>query len=155
MILPGDTVTFEYTGRLIDDTVFDTTRREVAEEAGMLERQPERSFEPMTITTATGMVTLGLERVLIGMEEGDETTAKIQPEHAYGEYDEDLVREYDVEEFEEMMQGETPEVGTVVETEVEELGTITDVEEETVTVDYNHRLAGETLFYEVEILEVE
>jgi FKBP-type peptidyl-prolyl cis-trans isomerase 2 len=155
MILPGDTVTFEYTGRLIDDTVFDTTRREVAEEAGMLERQPERPFEPMTITTATGMVTLGLERVLIGMEEGDKTTAKIQPEHAYGEYDEDLVREYDVEEFEEMMQGETPEVGTVVETEAEELGTITEVDEETVTVDYNHRLAGETLFYEVEILEVE
>ena len=155
MILPGDTVTFEYTGRLVDGTVFDTTRREVAEEAGILERQPDRSFEPMTITTTTGMIIIGLEEVLIGMEEGDETTAEIPPDRAYGEYDEDLVREYDAEDFDEMIQGETPEEGMVVETEAEELGTITEVGEDTVTVDFNHQLAGETLFYEVEILEVE
>lgn len=154
-ILPGDTVTIEYTGRLPDGTVFDTTREEVAEETGMAERQPDRSFEPLTMTVAADEVIIGLDATLVGMDEGQETTVEIPPDRAYGERDEDLVREYDVDVFDEMMGGTEPEPGMVVETQEGEMGTITEVAEEYVEVDFNHELAGRTLTFDVEVLEVE
>jgi len=41
-IATGDSVTLEYTGRLDDETVFDTSRKSVAEETGLAEAQPDR-----------------------------------------------------------------------------------------------------------------
>jgi len=40
-IATGDSVTLEYTGRLDDETVFDTSRKSVAEETGPAEAQPD------------------------------------------------------------------------------------------------------------------
>lgn len=154
VIVPGDTVTIEYTGRLPDGTVFDTTREDVAEETGIAERQPDRSFEPLTHEVAADEVIIGIDATLIGMEAGQKTTAEILPDRAYGEWDEDLVREFDVDVFEEMMDGTEPVSGMAVETQEGEMGTITDVADEYVEVDFNHELAGRTLTFEIEVLDV-
>jgi len=47
-IATGDTVTVEFTGRLKDGTVFDTSRESVAEETGLAETQPKRTYDPLT-----------------------------------------------------------------------------------------------------------
>ena len=49
----GDSVTLEYTGRLDDETVFDTSRKSVAEETGLAEVQPDREYAPLTVEVGT------------------------------------------------------------------------------------------------------
>lgn len=53
-----------------------------------------------------------------------------------------------------MMDGTEPVSGMAVETQEGEMGTITDVSDEYVEVDFNHELAGRTLTFEIEVLDV-
>jgi len=154
-IATGDTVTLEYTGRLDDGTVFDTSLESVATEEGLAEDQPEREYQPLTVDIGEGRIIEGLEDALIGMEAGDEETVTIEPEQAYGERTDDRVVEYDADEFREMLGGREPEEGLELQTEQGMPGVVTDVSEDTVDVDFNHELSGETLEFEVEVVSVE
>lgn len=150
----GDQVSLEYVGRLTDGTVFDTSRESVAEEAGLLEAQPNREFSPLTVEIGSNRIIEGLEEGLLGLEAGDTETITIPPEKAYGEPDEDNVIEHDREEFDQMLQGAEPEVGMQIQTEQGAVGEIVAVEDDVVRLDFNHELAGETLEFEVEIVDV-
>ena len=153
-ITEGDEVTISYVGQLEDGTVFDTSDRDVALESGLLDAEPDRAYEPLTIDIGDDDVIPGLQEALIGMEEGAETTVQIGPEAAYGEYSEDRIADYDRESFEEMIGDHELEEGFRVETDEGLPGEVTGFDEETVTVDFNHELAGETLVFELEILDV-
>ncbi len=150
----GDSVTLEYTGRLTDGTLFDTSREDVANEAGLADTQPEREYGPLTVEVGAERVIEGLEEALIGMEKGDEDTVTISPENGYGEWTDEHVREYGADEFQEMVGGETPEVGSYLETQDGNIAEITHADSETVRVDFNHQLAGETLEFDIEIVDV-
>ena len=153
-ITTGDTATIDYTGRLDDGRIFDTSRETVAEEAGLTDAQADREFEPLTVETGAGQIIDGLEEALVGMEAGDEDTVTIPPEKGYGEPTDDRIREYDAEEFERMTGGETPAEGAFVESPQGGMGEIVHAGSETVRVDFNHQLAGETLEFEIEVLDV-
>jgi len=151
----GDTVTIEYTGRLDDGTVFDTSLESVATEEGLADDQPERDYQPLTVEIGAGRIIEGLEEGLIGMEAGDEDSVTIEPEQAYGERTDDRVVEYDADEFRQMLGGRDPEVGLEIQTEEGLPGEVVDVDDDTVRVDFNHELAGETLTFDVEVVSVE
>jgi len=153
-IATGDSVTVEYTGRLDDGAVFDTSRESVAEEAGLAETQPDREYTPLTIEVGAGQVIEGLEDALIGMEQSSTPTVKIPPEKAYGEWSEERVREFDLGELSEMLGGQTPEEGAYVETKEGELAEILSVEDDVVRIDFNPQLAGETLQFDIEVVNV-
>ena len=154
-IEPGDGVTIEYVGRLDDGTVFDTSRREVAIEAGLAQPgniEPEE-YASLSFTAGESEIIEGLDEALIGMEEGETATVTAPPEKAYGDREPDRVREYDPETFEGMV-GQTPAVGLHVHAQNGLHGDVTAVTEDSVEVDFNHQLAGETLTFEVEVVEV-
>jgi len=153
-IKAGDSVTIEYTGRLEDGTVFDTSQESVAEETGLASEQPEREYEPLTVEIGEGRIIEGLEEALIGQESGASPTVAIPPEKAYGPWSEDQLQEYERAEFEEMVGGETPEEGAYLETQDGSLAEVTHVDESVVSVDFNHTLAGETLEFDVDIVDV-
>ncbi|GAA0271490.1 FKBP-type peptidyl-prolyl cis-trans isomerase [Halobacterium noricense] len=153
-IATGDAVTFEYTGRLEDGTVFDTSREVVAEEAGLTDAELDREYTPLTIDVGTHQVIEGMENGLIGLEEGEAATIEIPPEEAYGKWDEADVQEFDTAELEEMIGGQTPEEGGYLEAENGRQGEIVHVDDETTRVDFNHELAGKPLAFDVEILDV-
>jgi FKBP-type peptidyl-prolyl cis-trans isomerase 2 len=153
-IATGDSVTIEYTGRLDDGSVFDTSRESVAEETGLAAQQPDREYGPLTVEIGEGRVIEGLEDALVGQEQGGTPTVAIPPEKAYGPWSEDQVREYDREEFEEMVGDELPEEGAYLETQDGTLAEVVHVDESVVRVDFNHALAGETLEFDVEIVDV-
>jgi len=152
-ITDGDTVTLEYTGRLDDGTVFDTSRRETAEETGIIEEQPGREYDPLTVEVGEGNVIEGLENALQGLEEGDDPTVAIPPEAAYGYRDEDDVKEISTAEFSEMVGDQDAQEGAFIQTQIG-LGEIVHIGDEVVRIDYNHQLAGETLEFDIEILSV-
>jgi FKBP-type peptidyl-prolyl cis-trans isomerase 2 len=150
----GDSVTLEYTGRLDDETVFDTSRKSVAEETGLAESQPNREYTPLTVEIGDGQVIEGMEEGLIGLEAGTIETLTIPPEKAYGEPSDDNIQEFETEELREMLGGQTPEEGFYLEAQNGSQGEVVHVDEEVVRVDFNPRLAGETLTFEVEIIDV-
>lgn len=95
----------------------------------------------------------GLERALVGSEAGTELSVTLAPAEAYGLRDEALVREvgrsaFPVPDIAPGMRFQTrgddgPEIVTVLE-----------VGDDSVRVDTNHPLAGRTLHYRLEVLEV-
>lgn len=154
-ITHGDRVTIEYVGRFEDGTVFDTSREEVAQEEGLVEEHPDPKFTPLTIQVGSERVIEGLEEVLVGMEPDDKERIVVPPEKGYGEHKEDRIATYQRDAFDEMIGDRDIREGFVVETEDGLPGEVIDFDEEEVTIDFNHELAGETLVFDIEIIDVE
>ena len=98
----------------------------------------------------------GLEQALAGKQAGDTAVVTVQPEDAYGEYNEQLTQQVPRQMF-----GNVPEDQLVVGAQFQaqtnggvEILTIADVDGDMITIDANHPLAGETLTFDVKILEV-
>ena len=137
MVEKGDKVAVRYTGRLDNGEVFDSN-----EEGG----------EPLEFTVGGGQVIAGFETAVMGLAQGESRTLRIPPDQAYGARDERLVTKLDRSLFE---GGDPIEVGQHLDLE-DEGGNVyhADVvgfDEETVTVDLNHHLAGESLTFEVRV----
>jgi len=135
----GDTAKVHYTGTLEDGRVFDTSN----------------DRDPLEFTVGEGQIIPGFENGLIGMEIGETRNIEVAPDDAYGLRQEELVLEIPVREFPENI---TPEIGLQLQIKQQD-GTpfgvvITDVSEEAVTLDANHPLAGQTLFFEVKLVEI-
>lgn len=158
-ISDGDVVEIEYTGRLEDGTLFDTSDRGLAEESGLAAEHPDRAYEPLTVNVGEGKVIEGLEEALRGLSEGESTAVQIPPEKAYGPYKQSRVAEYDRDAFEKMlsdhdMDGDL-EIGFEVEGKESGLpGEVTEIRDDVVVVDYNHELSGETLEFEIDVIDV-
>ena len=96
----------------------------------------------------------GMEKGLEGKEPGEKIHIVVLPEEAYGIRDNNLVNEVPLANFPEKEQAK---VGVQFQAKTPEgvkIATVIKVEGETVTVDFNHQLAGETLHFDVEIVEV-
>ena len=98
----------------------------------------------------------GLEQALAGKQAGDTAVVTVQPEDAYGEYNEQLTQQVPRQMF-----GNVPEDQLVVGAQFQaqtnggvEIITIADVDGDLITIDANHPLAGETLTFDVKILDV-
>lgn len=91
----------------------------------------------------------GFERELMGLKQGEKTEFTLPPEDAYGAHDSDKVQQIPVETF----GGIAPEVGMTL---LSDLGpfVVTEINDELVTVDFNHALAGKSLTFNVEVIEV-
>lgn len=135
----GDEVQVHYTGKLEDGTVFDTSE----------------DGEPLSFTIGENRVIPGFEEAVTGMEPGDSITTEVDPEQAYGEHREDMVMEM---ERDQIPSDVDPEVGQQLQLRLENGQTvpvlITALGEDTVTIDANHPLAGRTLLFEIELVDV-
>jgi len=151
----GDGVTIHYVGRFEDGSIFDTSRQAVARHEDLITAQgvEPAEYAPLSFTVGRGDIIEGLEESLVGLEDGEEATVEVPPEKSYGEFEEEKIREYDAEAFEEMV-GSEPEVGLHVEAKNDLHGDVTAVRDDTVEVDFNHELAGRTLVFEIEIIDV-
>jgi FKBP-type peptidyl-prolyl cis-trans isomerase 2 len=138
-IKEGDTVEVHYTGKLENGDVFDSSR--------------ER--EPFQFTVGNKDVIPGFENGVVGMDVGDTKTIEIPPEEAYGAKRDELVVVVKKSEF---PQDITPSIGQRLQIKQPDgnpvVVTVTDLTEESITLDANHPLAGYTLFFDVEIIDI-
>jgi len=111
--------------------------------------------EPLTYIHGIGNLIPGLESQLEGKQAGDKISVVVKPADAYGEHDAELIEEVDRAEFDD---GEDLDVGKEFQYDDEDgnvfhvrIVTLSDTK---VTIDGNHPLAGKTLAFEVEVLEV-
>lgn len=135
----GDTVKVHYTGKLENGTVFDTSK----------DRQP---FE---FAVGSGKIIPGFEKGITGMGVGDRKTITVLPEEAYGPSRKELI--VDIKKT-DLPEDITPAIGKQLQVQQKDGNpietTITDMDEDTVTLDANHPLAGNTLLFEVELVEI-
>jgi FKBP-type peptidyl-prolyl cis-trans isomerase SlyD len=108
---------------------------------------------PLEYLQGHGQLIAGLEEALYDMAVGDEKDVVVTPDVGYGEYDPDAVQSIPRDIFPPEMELEPGmPIDLFDEDADEELeATIEEVDDETVTVNFNHPLAGETLSFHVRI----
>jgi peptidylprolyl isomerase len=135
----GDKVRVHYTGKLTDDTVFDSSR--------------ER--DPLEFELGAHQVISGFEKAVEGLTPGEKTTVEIPAAEAYGPYREEAVLVIGLEQLPPDYQ---PEVGHQLQSRGEDGRTISAVVKEvtdtTVSLDTNHPLAGKDLIFDIKLVEI-
>ena len=137
-IKAGDTIAVDYTGKLENGDVFDSSEGKA----------------PLTFTVGAGMLIQGFDAAVVGMKKGESKTVTIPPEQGYGPRNEDAFVEIprihipdDIPLSEGLqLQLQDPD-GRPVPARVTEIG------EETVKMDINHFLAGQTLVFDITVAE--
>ena len=150
VVKQGDDVRVDYIGELEDGTVFDTSKEDVAAEAGLY--NPNKEYKPLEFTVGAGQMIKGFDSGVVGMTVGENKTLIIPPEEAYGPYQEQLVRTFPIEEVEQA--GIMPVVGAELVTGQGQKVIITNVSETEVVIDFNHRLAGKTLVFKIDLVSI-
>ena len=137
-IKTGSKVSVNYTGRLEDGTVFDSSLNE--------------GREPLSVTVGNGELIKGFEDGLIDMSEGEKKTVTIPSELGYGDYRGELISDVklemlptDVKVGDELI-GES-DMGPIRVKVMEIGGGIA-------SLDANHPLAGKTLIFDLEVVSV-
>lgn len=117
------------------------------------ELDSSRGEEPLLYLHGAGNIIGGLEAALAGKSVGDTFTVTIPPADAYGEMAPDMVQIVS----KKMFDGMDIEIGMQFHADVSHgsgVITITEINGDDVTVDGNHPLAGETLIFDVEVIDV-
>ena len=81
-LLRGDTVTVDYAGRLLDNSMFDTSMEQVAKDNGIY--NSSRSYVPLKFPLGNGYVITGFEFALSLMREGEKATVIFPSRLGYG-----------------------------------------------------------------------
>ncbi|RKQ95847.1 FKBP-type peptidyl-prolyl cis-trans isomerase SlpA [Kushneria sinocarnis] len=110
---------------------------------------------PAEFVYGDGNLPPGFERPISGLSAGESGRYEIAPEQAFGQYNPQNVQTLSRRDFGDH---EIPEPGTVMsftDPNGGELpGVIRSIGERQIEVDFNHPLAGRTLIFEVEVLDV-
>ena len=147
-IAESDIVRLAYTARSAEsDTLVDTTDPEIADEEGV--DTEERTIEPRVIPLGAGHLFPSVETDIVGSEVGDTGTVEVSPAEAFGEYEPDNVRTVSADTIPE----DDRYPGAQVEIDGEH-GYVETIIGGRARVDFNHPLAGESITWEYEILEI-
>ena len=137
----GDTVQVNYTGKLADGTVFDSSE----------------GREPYEFNLGAGQAIPGFDKAILGMKVGEKKTVTIPSDEAYGPHLDDMVVEVPREKLPSNIE---PKVGQMLEAtrpDGEKIGfIITNISDNnTVTLDANHPLAGKDLTFDIELVKIQ
>ncbi|MDR5892246.1 FKBP-type peptidyl-prolyl cis-trans isomerase [Halomonas mongoliensis] len=134
----GMEVTLHFTLKLEDGTVVDSTRDKAA----------------ATFQVGDGNLPPGFEHPMKGMAAGESGSFEITPEHAFGQHNPQNIQRLKRDDFGD----EELEIGTVMSfadpSGGELPGVISAIDGDMIDVDFNHPLAGRTLTFEVEVIDV-
>jgi FKBP-type peptidyl-prolyl cis-trans isomerase 2 len=135
----GNTVKIHFTGKTDDNRTFDSSKKR----------------SPLEFEIGSGAVLSGIENGVIGMKIGESKTITVPPEEAFGQRRKELVTVVKKSDFPNHI---TPVVGQWLQAK-QSGGEITDIyvthiKGDDVTVDANHPLAGHTLHFLIEMVEI-
>ena len=136
----GNTVSVHYTGTFEDGTVFDTSHNRE---------------EPMTFQVGAGQLIAGFDQAIPGMSVGEVKKVSLSPEEGYGPRLDEAMQEvpktvfpngFDFQEG-QIVGAQNPDGST-------SQAVVGSVGEDTVMVDMNHPMAGKSLNFEIELVNI-
>ena len=135
----GDTVKVHFEGSLEDGSIFGSTMDE----------------KPFEFTIGQKSMLQGFENAVIGMHKGETKTITLPPEEAYGPHKKELVHVMDRSGFPQEIN---LEIGKRLRVRTQDgryaIVTIKEFTEDYIVIDENDPLAGKTLTFEIELVEI-
>ncbi|MDD0844517.1 FKBP-type peptidyl-prolyl cis-trans isomerase [Pseudomonas sp. Gutcm_11s] len=110
--------------------------------------------QPATFKVGDGNLLPGFEVALYGFKAGDKRSLQIEPENAFGQPNPQNVQVMPRSQFQDMELSEGLLIIFNDAANTELPGVVKTFDESQVTIDFNHPLAGKTLSFDVEIIEV-
>lgn len=145
----GSLVMVDYTAKVKDtDEIFETTREEDAKKSDLYD--PTHKYEPKLVSIGEGWVLRGLDEALSSANIGDKMQVEVVPNKGFGERDSSKVRMVPQRKLGE--KAEEVKVGDLIEMD-ERTGIVRYIGSGRVQLDFNHRFAGRTLTYDVNIIK--
>ena len=142
----GDFVTINYTGKLVDGTVFDTTVEAIARSAGL---NSKATYGPVTVQIGERHAIPGIDDALVGKSVGTYTVV-VPAEQGFGKKSAKLLKLVPMGQFKKQQIQPMPGLELNIDGEY---GVIRSVSGGRVVVDFNHPLAGQELTYTLEIIK--
>lgn len=135
----GNQISVHYTGTFEDGEVFDSSQ----------------GRDPLSFEVGAGQMIEGFDQAVVGMKVGESKKITLAPEEAYGPRNEELLMDFPMANFPEDMK---VEVGMMLQLTNQDgqpvPATVAEINEESVKMDVNHPMAGKTLNFDIEIVEV-
>jgi len=139
-ISSSSTVIFHFDIKLTDGSAAESTRV---------------NNKPAKLQMGDGSISPAFEAQLNGLKAGDKKTFTLAPEDAYGMPNPDNIYYVDRSKFTSDAPAKAGMIiGFTMPDGSEMPGLVRDVVGESVTIDFNHPLAGQTLTFSVEIVQV-
>ena len=136
----GKTVRVHYKGTLDDGSQFDSSY--------------DRG-EPLEFICGMGMMILGFDEAVAQMKQGEIVNVRLTPDKAYGEHDERAVYTFPIAELsgsEDLTVGERVALYDSMGRPVPV--TVVAKDDTNITLDANHEMAGKTLNFQIELVEI-
>ncbi|MCE0490513.1 FKBP-type peptidyl-prolyl cis-trans isomerase [Pantoea sp. Mb-10] len=125
-------------------------------EDGSTAESTRANGKPALFRLGDGSLSAALEQELLGRQAGDKHTFTLAPEDAFGASSPDLIQYFSRRDF---IDAGEPEVGAIMLFSgmggSEMPGVIREVSGDSITVDFNHPLAGQRIQFEIEVLEID
>jgi len=138
-VQPGDTLTLHFAIRIHGGADIDSSFDD----------------QPITLTLGDGTLEPALESWLIDLPLNARNVFILEPQQAFGMHDQQLVQDVPMDEFHDA----PPVVDNMIEFELPDgshlSGRIAEIKPHDVSIDFNHLLAGKTIEFEVEILNIQ
>ena len=143
----GQLILLDYTAKIKDSgEIFETTIEDEAKKHSL--HEPNVKYMPKLVSVGEGWVLKGLDDALSETTAGDKKTIEVSPDKGFGERDKGKVRMIPLRKLGE--DAEKVSVGDTVEIDNKK-GIIRYIGSGRVQVDYNHRYAGKTILYDINI----
>jgi FKBP-type peptidyl-prolyl cis-trans isomerase SlyD len=134
----GKEVSIEYTLKLEDQSVVDTNV----------------GGEPLVYVQGSHQIIPGLEKAMEGMKSGENRQITVKPEEGYGKVEAEALVEVDKKQ----VPPDAQKVGAQLQGQNEQgqvfTARVLEVRDEKVLLDFNHPLAGKTLYFDIKVLNV-
>jgi peptidylprolyl isomerase len=143
----GQLILVDYTAKIKDTgEVFETTIEEDAKKSSI--HEPNVKYQPKLVSVGESWVIKGLDDALPETSVGDKKTIEVSPDKGFGARDKGKVRMIPLRKLGE--DAEKVSVGDTVEVD-DKRGIIRYIGSGRVQIDYNHRFAGKTILYEINV----
>lgn len=145
-----DTVAVDYVWKLEDNTLFDTSIEQMAKENWLYSTW--RKYSPLEFKVWAWMMIKWFDAWVVGMKVWETKKLTLAPADAYWEYSTWNIHNIPVDMFKQAWM--EPVVGQDIVVWMWQVGKILEVNWDNVSVDFNHRLAGKTLIFEVTLKNI-
>ena len=145
----GSLILVDYVAKVKDTgKVFETTIEEEAKKHSL--HDPNIKYQPKLISVGESWVIKGLDEALENTSVGDKTTVEVSPDKGFGERDSGKVRMIPLRKLGE--DAEKVSIGDTVEVDNKK-GIVRFIGSGRIKIDYNHRFAGKTILYDINVLK--